>query len=51
MDDTMLFLTGLSAFGLMIIGIVFTVVEFRAVGKRDGRRNAANISSSSADEN
>lgn len=39
MSDTVLFLTGLSVFGLMIIAIIMTVVEFREMQQR--RRNRA----------
>ena len=38
MNDSMLLIVGCAAFGLMLIGIAFTVLEFRAVGKRDRRR-------------
>ena len=40
MNDTVLFLTGLSAFGLMLIGLIFTVLEFRSVNKRDKQMKA-----------
>lgn len=46
MNDTMLLLVGFGTFGLMVIGIIFTVVEFRALGERDRRRSAANINPS-----
>jgi hypothetical protein len=39
MNDSMLLIVGCAAFGLMLVGMIFTVVEFRAVGKKDKRRN------------
>ena len=41
MNDTVLFLVGCGAFGLMIIGIVLTVLEFRTISEQDRRRSAA----------
>jgi hypothetical protein len=38
MNDTLLFYTGVFVFGLMFVGVVFTVMEFRQLGKKDERR-------------
>ena len=38
MNDTVLLMTGLSVFGLMIIAIILTVAEFRQLGKREDRQ-------------
>jgi hypothetical protein len=35
MNDTVLLFTGAGVFGLMLIGIVLTVLEFRRLGNRD----------------
>jgi hypothetical protein len=51
MNDTMLFLVGCGAFGLMMVGVVFTVLEFRAISERQSRRGATKINVSSIDEN
>lgn len=51
MNDTMLLLVGCAAFGLMMIGVVFTVLEFRAISERESRRDATKINASSIDEN
>ncbi len=40
MSDTVLFLTGLSVFGLMIVAIIMTVAEFREMQQK--RHNRAN---------
>jgi hypothetical protein len=46
MNDTILLLTGLGVFSLMLIGVLFTVVEFRRISRRDKRRNASDEPSS-----
>ena len=41
MNDTILLFTGASVFGLMLVGIIFTVLEFRQLGERDKQRRLA----------
>lgn len=41
MNDTVLLFTGVSVFGLMLVAIVFTVLEFRELGERRERRGSA----------
>ena len=38
MNDTLLLYTGVFVFGLMLVGVVLTVVEFRQLGKKDEKR-------------
>jgi hypothetical protein len=49
MNDSMLLIIGCAAFGLMLIGMIFTMVEFRAVGKRDKLRQAIKTDPSAGD--
>jgi hypothetical protein len=37
MDDTLILFTGISVFGLMLIAIVLTVLEFRDLDERPGK--------------
>lgn len=37
MDDTILLFTGTSVFGLMLIAIILTVLEFRDMDERPGK--------------
>ncbi len=37
MDDTILLFTGISVFGLMLVAIVLTVLEFRDMDQRPGK--------------
>jgi hypothetical protein len=39
MTDTLLLYTGAGVFGLMLIGIIFTILEFRHLRERDEQRN------------
>ena len=34
MSDTVLFLTGVAVFGMMLIAIIMTVVEFQEINKK-----------------
>ena len=34
MSDTVLFLTGVAVFGMMLVAIIMTVVEFQEINKR-----------------
>lgn len=36
MDDTLILFTGISVFGLMLVAIVLTVLEFRNMDERPG---------------
>lgn len=38
MDDTLLFFTGAFVFGLMVIGVAFTILEFRQLAEKDGHQ-------------
>jgi len=40
MNDTVLLFTGAGVFALMLVGIIFTIVEFRNLNKQDRRRNS-----------
>ena len=40
MDDSIIFMTGVSVFGLMLVGIVMTILEFRKIAERDARKRA-----------
>ena len=42
MNDHMLLFVGASVFGLMVIGITFTILEFRQLHKRGTSRSSAN---------
>ena len=46
MNDTILLFTGAGVFGLMLIGIIFTVLEFRHLGERDERAKSENENTS-----
>jgi hypothetical protein len=37
MDDTLILFTGISVFGLMLIAIVLTVLEFKNLDERPGK--------------
>lgn len=37
MDDTLILLTGIGVFGLMLVAIVLTVLEFRDMDERPGK--------------
>lgn len=37
MNDTILLMTGISVFGLMIIAIILTMAEFRQIRKQESR--------------
>ena len=50
MDDTLLFAIGSSAFGLMMVGIIFTVVEFRAIAAKDRKRKIEESNSSTLEQ-
>lgn len=39
MSDTVLFMTGLSVFGMMMVAIIMTVVEFREMNEKQRRKN------------
>ena len=39
MSDTVLFLTGVSVFGMMVVAIVMTVVEFRELSAKRHRKS------------
>lgn len=39
MSDTVLFLTGLSVFGMMVVAIIMTVVEFREMNAKQRQKN------------
>ena len=34
MSDTVLFLTGVAVFGMMLVAIIMTVVEFQEINKK-----------------
>ena len=38
MDDSIIFMTGVSVFGLMLVGIVMTILEFRKIVERDAQK-------------
>ncbi|NNE04202.1 MAG: hypothetical protein HKN15_00565 [Xanthomonadales bacterium] len=38
MNDTLLFFTGAFVFALMVIGVTFTIFEFRQLAEKDGQR-------------
>ncbi|MDX1459795.1 MAG: hypothetical protein R3348_01950 [Xanthomonadales bacterium] len=38
MDDSLLFFTGAFVFGLMVIGVTFTVLEFKQLARKDRER-------------
>ena len=38
MDDSIIFMTGVSVFGLMLVGIVMTILEFRKIAECDARK-------------
>ena len=41
MSDTVLFLTGVAVFGMMLVAIIMTVVEFQQINKRKrGKTNS-----------
>ena len=41
MSDTVLFLTGVAVFGMMLVAIIMTVVEFQEINKRQrGKTNS-----------
>ncbi|MGA0265275.1 MAG: hypothetical protein ACO3KY_05250 [Lysobacterales bacterium] len=40
MDDSIIFMTGVSVFGLMLVGIVMTILEFRKIAEHDARKRA-----------
>lgn len=40
MNDTVLLLTGVMVFGLMVIAVILTIVEFKRIGKKDKARLA-----------
>jgi hypothetical protein len=37
MDDTLILFTGISVFGLMLVAIILTVLEFRNLDERPGK--------------
>lgn len=39
MSDTVLFMTGLSVFGMMMVAIIMTIVEFREMNEKQRRKN------------
>jgi len=39
MSDTVLFMTGLSVFGMMMVAIIMTIVEFREMSEKQRRKN------------
>ena len=39
MNDSMLLMTGIGVFSLMVIGMVLTVIEFRSIAKRKSRKS------------
>ena len=41
MNDSVLFMTGVSVFGLMLVAIVLTVIEFRDLKGRQQKRKSA----------
>ena len=36
MDDTLILFTGISVFGLMLVAVILTVLEFRDLDERPG---------------
>jgi hypothetical protein len=49
MNDALLFYTGVFVFGLMLVGVVFTVLEFRQLGRKDEKRSLENQNSKGSD--
>ena len=43
MDDSIIFMTGVSVFGLMLVGIVMTILEFRKIAERDARKRTERV--------
>ena len=41
MNDTVLLFTGIGVFGLMLIAIILTIVEFAQMDKHYGRKSSA----------
>jgi hypothetical protein len=40
MDDTLILFTGISVFGLMLVAIILTVLEFRNLDERPGEHGS-----------
>lgn len=49
MDDTLLFFTGTFVFGLMVIGVSFTILEFRQLARKDRQQRAERDNDARAD--
>jgi hypothetical protein len=41
MSDTVLFLTGVAVFGMMLVAIIMTVVEFQEINKKKHSKTKA----------
>ena len=48
MNDSILLLTGIGVFGLMVIAIVMTILEFQSLGER--KRKGGRLGGESAQE-
>ena len=42
MDDTLILFTGISVFGLMLVAIILTVMEFRTLDEQQGNHDSRN---------
>ena len=40
MDDTLILFTGISVFGLMLVAIILTVMEFRTLDQQQGKHGS-----------